>query len=427
MKYALCACALLWATAALAQAPDPSPPGWTLQATLQRAGDASLDVQQARLGLSAARADVQTAAVTPAPVLSLNSQAIDPNHFGGGSLWHRQMDTIVRLDKTLERGDKAALRERNAQAGADAARQDLLSTVRARRVAAAQAYWDLKLAQEQDTISARNSELAQASARVARLRLQQGDLSRLEATRLAVEAERAANEQAQSQVQLVSARQTLRQVLALDGPAAVALQASDAWPGASDVRGTALSDPAANDERWLEARPEVQAAVMRVAQAQAQVDLAEAQRRADVTVGVQYEHYPAVGNHLWGVGVSIPLGVDGRQAGPVARALATLESARVQLAQLRAGLRTEHAVLLSTLQAAQARVQRLETALLPQAREALQSAEFARQQGALPLQDVLDARRSLHAAELDAATAHADLAKALAALTLTSEPETVTP
>lgn len=427
MKYALCASALLWATAALAQAPDTASAGWTLQAALQRAGDASLDVLQARQNLSAAQADVKTAAVTPAPVLSLNSQAIDPNRFGGGSLWHRQMDTIVRLDKTLERGNKAALRERSAQAGADAARQDLLDTVRARRVAAAQAYWDLKLAQEQDAISARNSELAQASARTARLRLQQGDLSRLEATRLAVEAERAANEQAQSRVQLVSARQALRQVLALDGTTAATLQAADAWPAEAEAQRAKLSDPAGGDERWLEARADVQAAVQRVAQAQALVDLAEAQRRADVTVGVQFEHYPAVGNHLWGVGVSIPLGVDGRQAGPVARALATLEAARLQLDQLRAGLRTERAVLLATLQAAQTRVQRLDTVLLPQAREALQSAEFARQQGALPLQDVLDARRSLHAAELDAATAHADLAKALAALTLTSEPDTVTP
>jgi cobalt-zinc-cadmium efflux system outer membrane protein len=181
------------------------------------------------------------------------------------------------------------------------------------------------------------------------------------------------------------------------------------------------------DEAWLAARPDVIAAQQRVEQAKSDLALAESQRKADVTLSVQFEHNPTVGNHLWGVGFAFPLGVDGRQDGPVTRALIAVDEAQSQLDKVRASALSDRAVQRAALTAALERVKRLETQLLPQAREALKGAEFARQQGALGLQDVLDARRALHDAELDAASAHADAAKAWAALTVTSESNTVTP
>ena len=57
----------------------------------------------------------------------------------------------------------------------------------------------------------------------------------------------------------------------------------------------------------------------------------------------------------------------------------------------------------------------------------MKATEFARQQGAMALQDVLDARRVAHAAALDAAQAQADFAKALTRLTLIQDPQVPTP
>ena len=59
---------------------------------------------------------------------------------------------------------------------------------------------------------------------------------------------------------------------------------------------------------------------------------------------------------------------------------------------------------------------RYDHALLPQARQVADSSQFARDHGALSLQDLLDARRTLFAVRLETEQAHADFAKALAAL-----------
>lgn len=406
------------AHAGTTDAPQP----WTLQATLSRAQDANRDVLGARRAVDAARADLRSAGVAPASQLSFLSQAINNQNLGHGSAWNRPVDTIVRLDTLLERGGKREHRERQAQAGLLAAQSDVADVQRQQQIAAAQAYWDLKLAQVQHASAHANAQIAQESSRIAQVRLRQGDLSQLEATRLAMEADRALNEADQARSELERARTALTQVLALDRN--TLLQASDDWPAVSP---TGHADQLPDDGDWLAQRTDVIAARQRLTQAQEALALAQAQRSTDVTWSVQFEHNPPVGNRLWGVGVAFPLGVDGRQEGPVARAAVALADAQAAVERTEADARSEQAVLRATLQAAERRIQRLDGELVPKAREAVKAAEFARQQGALSLQDVLDTRRLAHAAELDAAQAHADHAKALAALTLTSNTPVVTP
>lgn len=417
MKHVLGIAALMSLGVALAE-PRPTQ-DWTLNDVLQRVTEANRDVQSAQRSVEAAQADQVSASVTPAPQFSLLSQAIDAQHLGSGSLWQRPIDTIARLDKTLERGGKADWRLRTAQAGVQAAREDLADALRTRRLGAAQAYWDLKLAQEQLQVSERNAQVAEASRDAAQERLRQGDLSRLEANRLAVEAARAANEVATARYLLNEASRALAQWLSLDH--AGALHAGDRWPSPGE--------PAAeqDDASWLNDRPDVRAAAARLEQAQSALSLAQAQRSADVTLSLQFEHNPGVGQRLWGVGVAFPLGVEDRQQGPVTRALVAVNEAQAQFDKAHAAALADRASQRDALGTALARLHRLETQLLPQAREALRAAEYAREQGALPLQDVLDARRALHAAELDAASAHADAAKAWSALTMTSDLKTVTP
>lgn len=419
MKYLLCMIALALPVAAMAE--TPAEQGWSLPAVQQRAVQANRDLQTARRAVDAARADLLAAGVTPAAQFSLLSQSIDPHNLGSGGLWNRPVDTIARIDKPVERGDKANWRLNAAQAGLAAAQQDQADARRLQVVAATQAYWDLKLAQEQLSASEHNLQLAQDSSRAAQLRLAQGDLSRLEATRLAVEADRAANEEAQARSLWIQARANLTWLLNLD--ARTTVKATDPWPAPTATP----SDQTLDDEAWLAARADVQAAAQRLEQARAGLSLAQSQRSTDVTLSVQFEHNPSIAARLWGVGIAFPLGVDGRQDGPVARALIAVDEAQAQLDRTCAAALVDRALQRDRLGTALQRIQRIESQLLPQAREALKGAEFARQQGALPLQDVLDARRALHAAELDAAQAHADAAKAWSALTVTSDMNAVTP
>ena len=67
------------------------------------------------------------------------------------------------------------------------------------------------------------------------------------------------------------------------------------------------------------------------------------------------------------------------------------------------------------LSSARERVDRFDRQLLASARKVAEASEFAYQRGALGVMDLLNARRSLNATQLDSAGAHADYAKALAA------------
>lgn len=407
----------LAAHAAPADGAPAGPPGasWTLSAAMARAVEAGRDVSSARRALEGARADLVTAGVTPAMQLSLNTLAINPRQMGHGGPWSRPFDTILRLEQTLERGDKRAWRTKVAEAGVAAASLDVQASARLQSAAAAEAYWRLKLAQAQTDIARDNARLAAQGRDIALERLARGDLSRLETTRLSVEADRAANEQAQSELQLQQARQRLRQVLALErDERAAALSADDPWP--DDQRAIPLDH--AMIQAAVARRPEVRAAQERMAQAEAAVSLAEAQRKADVTVGVQFEHDPPVGQRLWGIGVSVPLGVADRQAGPLAKALVQLEDARAEHERTLAVAQAELESLFAAWETARTRLTRIERQLLPQAREALKASEYARTQGALGLQDLLDARRTLHAVELEHVAAQADHAMVRSTLAL---------
>lgn len=374
-------------------------------------------LESARRTADAAEADQLTAAVTPPPQLSLNTQSIDPHNLGAGGVWNRHVDTILRLEKTIELGGKADLRVAGAEAGVRASRADLRDAARQQRLAAIGAYWDLKLAQRQYAVAEEGLRLARESSRLAKLREKAGDLPRIDAQKLAVEAERANNDLASARLQVSQARANLAAVLALETEAST-LAAGDPWP-AADVALPAQPD--------TDARSDVIAARARVEQARQALQLARAQRTADVTVGVQYEHYPPDGNQLWGVGISMPIGVSGRQEGAVRHAALALNEAQAQLEQSRARARSDWEQAREAALVAAERATRHEHELIPQARAVLEAAQFARARGALALQDLIDAQRTLHAAELDAEQAHADHAKALAALAAATETDPLSP
>jgi cobalt-zinc-cadmium efflux system outer membrane protein len=69
----------------------------------------------------------------------------------------------------------------------------------------------------------------------------------------------------------------------------------------------------------------------------------------------------------------------------------------------------------SDLNAAAERVERFDGSLLAAAQRSAQAAEFAFQRGATSVLEVLDARRTLRAVQIEALAARADYAKALAA------------
>jgi cobalt-zinc-cadmium efflux system outer membrane protein len=238
-----------------------------------------------------------------------------------------------------------------------------------------------------------------------------------DAARAAIEAERVQADGASARLDLQRARLVLAQLTGREADAS--LSAGGDWPAVG-----ALPDRRAEDRPMIDAlveqRADVRAAAERVRAAESALQGSSAQRQSDITWGASFDHYPGTSTRLLEFRVSMPLTFGYRYEGEIGRSQAQLDQARDTLDRIRRQAATELQRLQAELQAATQRAQRYDAEIVPRSREVAQRAELAYSKGALPLTDLLDARRTLRAVLLDALAARSDRAKAQAAWQLRS-------
>jgi len=425
IRQLLLAAGLALAAHAHAQAPARAALPLSLGQALQ-AARGNLDVSLARHALSAARADVTAADRAPFPLLTAKTSSIDlQNGIGGGNvLRDKRIDKSIGLDWTWERGNKRELRTLAAQRAANAAQADVEDTQTQQLLAAHAAFFDLLAAQERvEQVMAIERSAAQLASTAAR-RVRAGDLAAQDAARTEIEAQRARADVQAAQLDRQRAALALAQLIGRTEGGSQ-LQAQSDWP-APDASLDGILDFAA----LVEGRPEVRAAQARVQAAQAALDGAAAQKRADITWGASLDHYPGTSTRLLELRLQMPLqGLFGGYdyQGEIARAQALLSQAQDALEKTRRAAAAEMQLLqeeaLSTAQRARA----YDSEILPRARQVADGAELAYNKGALPLTDLLDARRTLRATQLDALGARTDFAKAVGAWQLRTRPEALVP
>jgi cobalt-zinc-cadmium efflux system outer membrane protein len=169
----------------------------------------------------------------------------------------------------------------------------------------------------------------------------------------------------------------------------------------------------------------VQAAQARVQAAQATLDGALASRQADLTWGVSVDHFPGTSNRLVELRLQMPLQVGYGQQGEIGRARAQLQQAEDLAARARLAAEADLNQAWLELQASAHTLDVHLHELLPKAHQVLAQAELAYQKGAMPLTDLIDARRGLRAAVLDALAARADHARAAGHWRLLTDPESL--
>ena len=371
------------------------------------------ELQLARTAVAGAEADVLTAGQVPNPQVSLNVTQISPwSGYGAGPWKDKKMDNVLRLDQLVERGGKRELRIKGADARLDASRCDLDDTGRQQLLTLQQTYFDLRLAQEKRRLAGELAAVYEKSLDTGRLRLKAGDISQVELSRLQIDKSRADNDARQTQAELEQAQVALAYLIGRESDAAQ-LVAADDWPPLAD-------NPLKRGD--LEQRPDVAAARLRVAAAEAARDLAKAQKTRDVTLGLQYEHnMQNEPTNSYGFGVSVPLFIFHEYEGDIARAEADLATARLLYERTLSQAVGSADQASSALRSADDRLRRLETGLLADAERVAKAAELAYNRGAMNLMDLLDARRTLRLIQIETATAHADHAKALAAWRLQAD------
>lgn len=387
---------------------EPGVTALSLAQAKEIAAMANRDLIAARRSVEGTQADAITAAERPNASFSVNTSSINPNKgIGNGSVWDKSVDTVLRVDQLFERGNKREIRIAAANKSIEASRADLADAARRTQNAVAAAYFDLLLAQGKVSILRENTDLYQQSLEVAETRLRAGDIAPTDVARIRVDALRADNDWRQAQADLLRTQLGLAYLTGMES-VATSLCASDHWPSPQ-----ALPAPSSIEE-LIEQRADVKAARARIQLAEKNRELARSQRTRDVTVGMQYEHYPPDARNTYGLGVSIPLFTGNYFEGEVRRAEVDLAAAEDAYQRIKAQTYADITQARADLATTSARAQRYRGVILEEARKSADAAEFAYRNGALGVTDLLDARRTLKATLLDAESAQADYAKALA-------------
>ena len=382
----------------------------TLTQAEARLDAGNLEIIAARHAVELSSSGVILAGAVPNPSLTTSITSISPSRgIGGGRPQDKRVDSIVQLEQLVERGGKRDLRIASSTAQVIASQRDLDEVRRQQRLALHMTYFELKQTLDKLAIQQETVRLHEQSVVAAQRLFSAGQVAETEVIRFRVEALRAANDARAALAEVSRARQALNLLLGGEGgvPAYVPV---DAWPS--------VMPPGALDEPLMaavESRADVRAAQARVDAAERGRELARSLRTRDVSVGAQLERFPPDPGMSVGFSISMPLFLRYHFEGEIAIAESTLTSAMAARSRQVSIATSEVLRAQNDLRAAHELRQRLSNDLLPQARRALTSAEFAYQRGATGLLDLLDARRTQRAVELEAVTATADFAKARAA------------
>jgi len=392
----------------------------TLSEVLEAARQ-NLDVRMAQQDVVATRADILAANHVPLPVLSAKAASGDQVGFANGALTsQRRIDKSVGLDWTWERGGKRVLRTQASQYNAAATQADLAEIMILQQLMAKDAFFDVLGAQERLTHVQAMAQSAMQLAATAQKRLNAGDLSAQDFARVEIEAQRAQSDVQSAELDRQRAAVALSQITGRQ----LRPHNVNEWRLQTDWPGNVLASvvPA---QAWLDGRADVQAASLRMAAAQAILDNAQALKTIDPTVGLSLDPQANASNRLVELRLQFPLQVGYAYEGEIGRALAQRAQAQEQLDKVRLAAQSEWTNLQQDLSNASERLKAYEQQILPRARKVAEQAELAYTKGAIPLVDLLDARRTLRASLLEALNVQTEYAKAALAWQLRSQPVAV--
>jgi cobalt-zinc-cadmium efflux system outer membrane protein len=383
----------------------------------------NLDVSAAQQNLAAAQADVVSADRAPFPIFTAKTsqmyldKGVNGNQgIGAGAFGQKNIDKSGGIDWTWERGNKRGLRTQSAKQQALAAGADLQDILVMQQIMAAAAYFDLLAARERNQEMQTLSQSALQLSKSARLRFQAGDLSAQDTARLEIEAQRAQADARSAQLDQQRAVLLLQQITKL--PINLSTWKIEAdWPS---IQAQAPTQGVL--QAWVDQRADVVAARERVTAASAALALAQAQKKADFTLGSSLDHDPRVSNRMLELRLSVPLIWAYGFEGEIGRAQAQLAQAQTLFEKTKLEASADFQRLQEEFAAALERETLYEQDILPRARKVAEQAERAFALGASSLTDLLDARRTLRATLIEAAFTRADYAKAHEAWRLRTTP-----
>jgi len=376
----------------------------------QRLAQCNRDVRLALQSLRAAQADLQIAGQRPNPTFSTGvGQYSTTVGAGSGGPFDKQVDWLARLDQPIERGNKRDLRVQTASQSLRAAGWSAADMLRQQQLALANAWIDLWGAQEKSRLQRELTALYRNTYDSAQRRLKAGDIAASDVARIDLDLQRAETDRIAANTDLIRARFVLASLLAME-PQAPQLKVISPWPASEPASTTIV--PLGDAER-----PDLQAARAQQAAADSQAKLARSLQTRDISIGLQVDRFaPPTGfGTTLGAYVSIPLFVNHRYEGEIARAEADRDFAAAARERLEQQARADQQRLLEARLGARLRRERIEREALPVAERVATNAELAYRKGAGTVLELIDALRQLRALQLEALAVRLDEDRADAA------------
>ena len=418
----LCLCLVGRGSETNSASPDPTKPLGLRQA-LDLAYLRNWDLLAAKTQVSLADAQRMVAHEFPNPTLSGSVQKINVNNqpahtIYGNGFGDRSYDTIVAVNQLIEIGGKRMNRRLSSQAGFEGARARFSEVRRELELGVSQAYIAAAQGGETARILGESASSLRKEATVNAARLKAGDIATNDLLQIEVTASRLELDARSAADAAVAARIQLATLLGLS-PENKNLQLSDSLAilASGEVRalspGTALEG---SDLSLVLQRPDLVAARKDIAKAQADLNLAKAQRIPDPTFLAQWEHEPPDQNQTVGFGLAFPLPLWNRNRGAIAAAQASLAAAEASLQRAQLQAAADLAIARQQRETTATRLKEFAENLLPKSAAVRESISFAYQKGGASLIDLLSVQRTDNELRLASAQAAADAANARAAL-----------
>ncbi|HUQ92100.1 MAG TPA: TolC family protein [Bryobacteraceae bacterium] len=379
----------LWLTAACLFLTAQTP--LSMEQAVAEALDRNLGLLAERYNISIADARIITARLRPNLVLSIGGDHLDLLGTGYNAVNAAgPSEYSVRTDFVFERGRKRENRVAVAVTSKSVVELQLVNTLRGVVLEVQNAFVEVLLAKSNLVLATENLEAFRSIVRLNETRVKAGDLAEIELLRVQLAELQFENAVRQAELRAASARTRLRLLLGRTGQA-----------GTFDVVGelrrdeVLLSLDTLREQARLR-RPDVKALANDQARSLAELRLQIAQGAVDYTVGTEYRRQQGLagrGNSL-GVFFQTTIPVFNRNQGEIERTRQEQRQIEARMRALTAAVENEVDLAYMQFLTSQATLQKVETTMLPRAREVRQISQYSYTRGEATLIEFLDGQRA---------------------------------
>ncbi len=355
----------------------------------------NVSVLAERANVPVAEATVITARLKPNPVLSLGADHLDVLGTRYSTLNNAGPNEVnARIDFLIERAKKREYRVETAQFNRQIAESRLAEAIRGLRVNVVNGCVDLIQAKASLALAREILKTYEDLFRINEARVNAGSVSPLELVR-----SRVAMLQFRGQVQraLLGVTRARTRIQGLLGPQALG-QPIDIVGELKVPLAPATMPLEKLHELAIESRPELQTVRLTQMRNAADLKLQLANGKVDLTYGTEYRRQQGVNgtSNSMGVFLSVPLAVNNKNQGEIARVQAEQRLYARQLEALAANAKNEVTGAYEAFVSARELVESIERDLLDSARKARDTADYVYRAGASSLLEFLDAQRALN-------------------------------